>query len=326
MKTQMTNRPRGQAYDHGANGNREFSRRQFLASSGLAVAGLVAVADAEETSLPIIDCHTHIYGEDEVAYPPIEKPYRPPAGTGYFTKLKQQMQAAGVRSAVDIQILTFYEFDNRYTTDVCRNNRDVLTGVCFLNPNDPQSPALLEKYVKESNIRGLRFVDNRQSGLLDEPGNNALLATCERLGITACALTGHSDRPQLESLAARYPKLNLVIDHCLGLSAGEKYRETLDAMLALSKVPNIFAKLSYLATGSAEQYPFRDMHDSCRQLIKAYGPERCIWGSDFPCELWSPKATYSQTVRLFTHELGLDEATKRQILCETPRRLGFGVS
>ena len=25
----------------------------------------------------IIDCHAHIYGEDEQKYPPIDKPYRP---------------------------------------------------------------------------------------------------------------------------------------------------------------------------------------------------------------------------------------------------------
>jgi predicted TIM-barrel fold metal-dependent hydrolase len=300
------------------------TRREFLGSSGVAVMGLAASVSAEEKSFPIIDCHTHIYSEDEVAYPPIAKPYRPPVGTGTLAKLKQQMHAAGVRSAVDIQIITFYEWDNRYTTDVCRDNGDLLTGVCLMNPDDPQSPQLLEKYVKECNIRGLRFIDNRKSGLLDEPGNNALLATCERLGITACALIGRSDRPQLETLATRYPKLNLVIDHCLSLAAGDNYRATLDDMLALSKIPNLFAKLSYIVTGSAEQYPFRDMHDSCRQIIQAFGPERCLWGSAFPCELWCPKATYAQHLRLFTHELGLDEATKRQILCETPRRLGFG--
>jgi predicted TIM-barrel fold metal-dependent hydrolase len=299
------------------------SRRQFLASSGVAAACLATEASADETALPIIDCHTHIYSEDETTYPGIEKPYRPPAGKGTIANLRQEMKAAGVRSAVGVQTFTFYNWDNRFTADACRDNRDVLVGVCLLNPDNPQSPALLERYVKEHNIRGLRFINNQKTGQLDEPGNNALLSTCQRLGIAACALINRDGRSQLEALAARYPKLSLVIDHSLNLVAGKQYSAILDDLVALAKVPNLFAKLSHVVTGSAEQYPFRDMHDSCRQIIKAFGPERCVWGSDFPCELWCPKASYAQHLSVFTHELGLDQETKRQILCETPQRLGF---
>ena len=305
----------------------KLSRREFLASSSVAAVWLATQASAEETAAQtesaIVDCHAHIYSEDEKIYPVIEKPYRPPAGKGTIAHLRQELKAAGVRSAAAIQTFTFYGWDNRFAADACRDNRDVMTGVCLLDPNDPQSPALLEQYVKENNIRGLRFINNQKTGRLDEPGNNALLATCQKLGITACALTNRDARPQLEALAARYPKLPLVIDHCLNLAAGEQYDAILADMLALAKVPNLYAKLSYVVTGSAEQYPFRDMHDSCRQIIRAYGPERCVWGSDFPCELWCPKASYAQHLGVFTHELGLDDETKRQILCETPRRLGF---
>jgi len=81
--------------------------------------------------------------------------------------------------------------------------------------------------------------------------------------------------------------------------------------------------LSYLVTGSAEEYPFRDMHPSCKQIIQAFGPDRCIWGSDFPCELWCLKATYQQHLQVFTKELGLDEETKQKILGTTPKRLWF---
>jgi hypothetical protein len=46
-------------------------------------------------------------------------------------------------------------------------------------------------------------------------------------------------------------------------------------------------------------------------------------GSDVPCELWCPKATYSQQLRVFTHEMGFDPESKRWILGETARRLYF---
>jgi predicted TIM-barrel fold metal-dependent hydrolase len=303
------------------------SRRDFLASSGVASAYLATAAFAEEagaeTEPAIVDCHAHIYSEDEKTYPVIEKPYRPPAEKGTIAHLRQEMKAAGVRSAAAVHTFTFYGWDNHFTADACRDNRDVISGVCLLDPEDPNSPAVLERYVKEHNIRGLRFINNQKTGRLDEPGNSSLLATCQRLGITACALTNRDVRPQLEALAARYPKLSLVIDHCLNLVAGKQYDAILGDMLALARVPNLHAKLSHVVTGSAEEYPFRDMHDSCRQIIDAFSPERCVWGSDFPCELWTPKVTYAEHLKIFTQALPLKDSARAQILGETARRLWF---
>lgn len=304
---------------------KDLSRREFLVSGGAAAVGLATVRVSAAGALPIVDCHAHIYGEDDEIYPIIEKPYRPPAGKGTVAHLRQELKAAGVRSAAAIHTFTYYGWDNRFTVDTCRANRDIMTGVCLLDPDDPQSPGLLERHVKESNIHGLRFINNKKTGRLDEPGNSALLSICQRLGITACALINRDSRSQLEALAARYPKLSIVIDHALNLVAGKDYDAILSDMLAMAKTPNLHAKLSHVVTGSAEEYPFRDMHDSCWQIIKAYGAERCVWGSDFPCELWCPKASYAEHLRVFTHELGLDQETKRQILSETPRRLGFAI-
>lgn len=305
------------------------SRREFLAASGAAAAGMPALATAAQAdpaeALPlVIDAHAHVYSEDERTYPPIEKPYRPPPGSGTIQHLRKTLQSNGVRHATAVHTFTFYRWDNRFVADASRDNRDLLAGVCLLNPDDPESPGVLERYVKESNIRGLRSIP-AESGRLDDPKVRDLWSTAARLGIVVCVLVNRDKRTELESLAARYPKLPIVIDHCLNLAAGESYDAILGDMIGLAKTPNLHAKLSYVVTGSALEYPFRDMHESCRQIIKAYGPGRCVWGSDFPCELWCPKATYAQHLRVFTHELGLDAATKRQVLGETARRLWFSV-
>jgi predicted TIM-barrel fold metal-dependent hydrolase len=52
----------------------------------------------------IIDCHAHIYGEDEKKYPTIDNPYRPPKGTGRLVHLRREMQAAGVKFVSAVQI------------------------------------------------------------------------------------------------------------------------------------------------------------------------------------------------------------------------------
>jgi L-fuconolactonase len=306
------------------------TRRDFLQTAGLAATALslgsprtVVEASLNDTEVPlIIDCHAHVYGSDESKYPTIANPYRPPAGKGTTAHLRQQLSAAGVGFAAAIQTSTFYGWDNRCLADAARDSADVLAGVCTLNPDDPASPALLERYVRESNIRGLRSIPGR-SGRYVDPGIEALWSVAERLGIVVNVNTGREKRAELESLALRHSSLKVVIDHCLYLSAGKYGEAILGDMLRLSRLQNVYAKLSCVGTGSAESYPFRDMHEPCQKIIAAFGPDRCVWGSDFPCELWCPKATYSEHLRVFTHEMGLDAESKRWILGETARRLYF---
>jgi predicted TIM-barrel fold metal-dependent hydrolase len=300
------------------------TRREFLQTAAIgavaASTGVVPAADAE--SPLIIDCHAHIYSEDEQKYPTIENPYRPPAGTGTIDHLRREMQASGVKYVTAIQTSTFYRWDNRFTADASRDNREFMAGVCTLDPDDPNSPKLLKEYAKSFNIRGMRSIPAK-SGSLDDPGVAALWKTAEELGIVINVLVNADKRNEIEALVERHPKLRIVLDHCLNIKAGPTLEPTLKAMLGLADLPTAHAKLSFMATGSDEEFPFHDMHEPCHRVIEAYGPERCVWGSDFPCELWCPKVTYAQNLQLFTRELHLNREAQRAILGETPKRLWF---
>ncbi|MGE3821546.1 MAG: amidohydrolase, partial [Isosphaeraceae bacterium] len=299
------------------------ARRRFLATC----AGFAALsrrgwsAPAEPSSL-VIDCHAHIYSEDENAYPTIENPYRPPAGKGTVSHLLREMKANGVSRATAIQTSTFYRWDNRFLADSSKRHASVLAGVCTLDPDDPTSPAILERYARESNVRGMRSIPAK-SGRLDDPGVIALWSTAERLGIVINVLVNRDKADEVESLARRHPSLRLVIDHCLNLRVGPELEPTLGALERLARRPNLHAKLTFIPTGTAEAYPCRDLHEPCRRVIAAFGPERCVWGSNFPCELWNPKVTYAQHLAIFQRELGLDDKARAAILGETARTLWF---
>ncbi len=270
----------------------------------------------------IVDCHAHIYGEDEKAYPTIDKPYRPPTGKGTLTHLRQEMKAAGVRYVTAIQTSTFCRWDNRFTSDSARDNADWMVGVVTLNPDDPESPALLERHVREFNVRGMRSIP-AADGRLDHPGVAKLWEAAERLGIVINVLVNRDRQPEIERLLERVPRLRIVIDHCLNIKVGRSVEADLKAMAALAKNPNVHAKLTFIPTGSAEEYPCRDMHDTCQAVIDTYGPDRCVWGSDFPCELWCPKVSYAQHLAIFTKHLGLDSQSLAAVLGGTAYRLWF---
>ncbi|MFQ6042460.1 MAG: amidohydrolase family protein, partial [Candidatus Poribacteria bacterium] len=91
----------------------------------------------------------------------------------------------------------------------------------------------------------------------------------------------------------------------------------------LSIFENLYAKLSFIVTGSEKEFPCRDMFEIVGQIIDAYTPERCVWGSDFPTSLWIPKVTYQQHLEIFKEHLELSDDEKTAILGETAMKLWF---
>ena len=70
-------------------------------------------------------------------------------------------------------------------------------------------------------------------------------------------------------------------------------------MLALARLPNVGVKLSGAPSTSSQPYPHRNIHGYLRQIVEAFGPDRCFWGTDItrmPC-------SYRQCVTMFTEEL-----------------------
>jgi len=274
----------------------------------------------------IVDTHAHIYSEDEIHYPKIENPLRPPEGKGTIEHLKQEADLNGVTKVVVVQTSTAYRWDNKLTADTVKANRDWTTGVCTLNPEDTASPDLLAHYADEYGIRGLRvFPTAGQKPALGHKGHLRFWERAAEKGVVICALINPDFCDALAVLLERFPQVAVVLDHCANLRASDAPdSENLRRVLAMAKYPNLYAKVSMVVTGSDEEYPCRDMHGVARKIIDVFGPERCIWGSDFPCELWIPKVTYAQHLKIFTEEMGLSENDKRAVLGETAMRLWFG--
>jgi predicted TIM-barrel fold metal-dependent hydrolase len=206
--------------------------------------------------------------------------------------------------------------------DTSEAARDWAVGVCTLDPDDPHSPEVLYALVERSNVKGMRSVPASDGGY-DHPGVRRLWGEAERLGIVINSLVPAALADELSALVNDHPDLRVVLDHGLSLKAGPEYDATVSKVTELARYPNLFVKLTFIPTGSAEEYPFRDMHDACRRFIEAYGPERCVWGSNFPVELWCPKVTYQGHLRIFREELGLTESEQTAILGGTAERLWF---
>jgi len=170
-----------------------------------------------------------------------------------------------------------------------------------------------------------RHLDYSVEKHLDHPGVDALWSTADELGIVINVLIRLPLADELETMLQRHPNLPVVLDHCMFAHGKDGIEgETLQRALDLARYPNLHAKLTWLAAGSDQPHPFADTHALIGAVIEAYGPDRCVWGSDFPCEYYTPQVTYAEHLALFGRALELSAAEQETILSTTPGRLWFG--
>jgi len=95
-------------------------------------------------------------------------------------------------------------------------------------------------------------------------------------------------------------------------------------LCALGKNERAIIKLSGLAKFSRQSFPYEDTWPYAHALAESFGPERCLWGSDWPFLRAPERLDYGPLLTLF-EQIVPDAQVRRQIQWETPRRIfGFG--
>jgi predicted TIM-barrel fold metal-dependent hydrolase len=105
-------------------------------------------------------------------------------------------------------------------------------------------------------------------------------------------------------IATRHPGLKVHIDHIgrwfggSGIKDEAAYADLPD-MLALARLSNVGVKLSGAPSTSSHAYPYKNIHGYLKQIVDAFGPDRCFWGTD----ITRMPIPYRQCVTMFTEEL-----------------------
>jgi len=272
----------------------------------------------------IIDCHAHVYAPDEERYQPAQNPLRVPGGGGSVQDLGKISRANGVAAVRAVQTVSFYGYDNRYLCDVARANPDWVSGVCTLDPDDPHSPGYLQQFVRGSGVKSLRSIPGRSRTTFDDQAVRGLWQESADLGITVDLFLMNLEWVEgAVRLLQEFPDLTVALCHCMDIKPGPAYEKTLDQVLRLARFKNLYAKVDFISTGTETGYPGADLQAAALQIIEAYGWERCVWGSNFPNKLWTPKLTYAEHLRIFQEVLPLSSRARAGVLGETARRLWF---
>jgi predicted TIM-barrel fold metal-dependent hydrolase len=254
------------------------SRRVFL-GQGAAVSLLATgVAEAGER-VPVVDTHLHCFaGRDDKRFTYHERaPYRPDE-VASPEHLLRCMEGAGVDYAIVVHAEP-YQDDHRYLAHCLRVGNGKLKGTALVFADRPGSVDQLPDLVKRLGVVAVRVHAYAPDRLppFGRPELRNLWARATDLGLAVQLHFEPRYAAGFEPYLKEFPRTPVVIDH-LGRPFQGTPREY-ETVLGFARYDNTVMKLSSVPT--PRQYPHRDVAPVLRQIVRAWGPDRLIYGGGF---------------------------------------------
>ncbi len=230
----------------------------------------------------IIDTHLHVWSDDFSRYPFAEG--RQASEGAPVELLNETMAEAGVDKAVIVQPIG-YLYDNRYVADCLRRFPGKFAAIGLVNRNAADAPDQLERLVKEDGFVGLRIHLSRPNHPSEwaAPDQDPIWQRAESLGVCFIVYGPSTHLPAIEPIIARFPNVPVVLDHIGGAPTDEAPPyPLLSNVLRLAEYPNVYVKFTPQAHKSKLPYPHEDTFSTFRRIYDAFGPQRLMWGTNFP--------------------------------------------
>jgi L-fuconolactonase len=242
---------------------------------------------------PILDTHAHFYQVTRpggVAWPP--------RGSGTLDRdhLPAHYEAAvrplGFVGAVLVEASPLHE-DTRWVEERATDKTFYPAFVAALDVTARDSEERLAELVRNPWVVGVRaFLWSGEIDLDDR--QRALLAKLDQNGMTLDLISRKSTnpKPRVDHLAAAFPSLRIIINHLGGAAGREPSSAWTSDIELIAARPNVHMKLSAIFdmfnTGPDESVAWTSPLevDAYRPhldvIFAAFGPERVIFGSNWP--------------------------------------------
>ncbi len=266
----------------------------------------------------MIDTHLHLF--DPLRHPFDDgAPYRPlPHECANWTALRDLLRAQGVERGVLVAPTAGYDHDMRPLVDSLADAGGMLRGVARLR-GDESDEAL--DGLAAAGVVGVRL-DLSHDGVGE-------IERLQALGVVD-AWAQRRWFVQVQARAAEWAiggvalfawPVDLVVDHCgLPDPAEGLDQPGFAAVCRLAKRERTWVKLSGAFRFSRERWPHGDTDLYARRLVRVFGPDHCVWGSDWPFVRMTTRLDYGSVLGLLRRWVP-DAAVRERILTDSARGL-----
>jgi len=231
----------------------------------------------------MIDAHQHVWqlGRNGHAWPteadgPIYRDYD-------LADFRAEALPHGVTRTVLVQSQPDTR-DTEWLLGLAEADKLVAGVVGWADLEAPEAPARIAALAARPKLKALRpMVQDLAADWYDDPALEPAFAAMVEHGLRLDALVRVPHLASLDRLAARFPQLAIVIDHAAKprIDAEEGFAQWHAAIAPLAARPNVFCKLSGLLTECGRAPP-EAIERYAAAILELFGPERTLWGSDWP--------------------------------------------
>jgi L-fuconolactonase len=258
-----------------------------------------------------IDAHHHLWRYGERDYGWISDRMKVIARDFLPADLQNELQECRVDGAIAVQARQTLE-ETAWLLEQAEEN-DFLRGVVGWAPlAGREFPQVLESWKGKSKLKGLRHV------VQDEPDEEFLLREDFSAGIRTIRGTGlvydiliyERQLPAAIRFVDRHPEQVFVLDHIAKPRVRERALEPWRKNLVeLARRGNVFCKLSGMVTEADwHGWSGTDLRPYADAALEAFGPERLMFGSDWPvCLLASGYRRWFETAQELLSGLSAEE-------------------
>ncbi|SMX38212.1 amidohydrolase family protein [Octadecabacter ascidiaceicola] len=231
-----------------------------------------------------IDTHQHFWKLDRGDYGWLTPDFGPLYRDFLPEDLEPMLKACGIDGTIAVQAADS-EAETDFLLSLTVHYHWIIGVVGWVDLEAQSAVASIERLAQHPKLVGLRpMIQNIEDDtwMLRDTLRPAVAAMINHnLTFDALVMPRHLDH--LKTFLARYPDLRVVIDHCAKPEIRNYTFEPWASQITeLAGFPNVFCKLSGLVTESREDWVSEDLTPYVEHVRKAFGPDRVMFGSDWP--------------------------------------------
>ena len=229
------------------------------------------------------------------------------------------IRQAGVQHAIQVT-RTLSGYDNSYSLEGAREMPGTFRVCGRFDPRGADLSGRLRAFSGDPSLVGIRlFWYSADDAWLGDGSLDGFWREAEKVEVAVCVYAPRN-LGAFADVAARFPGVRLVVDH-LGadlFSPLSKRFGHWDDVCGLANFENVHLKVSALPEATGERFPFPAAQERIREVYEQFGPDRLMWGSNFP--LTRRVCSYAEAVDLI--RVACDFFTpedRAKVLSETAR-------
>ncbi|HAM72146.1 MAG TPA: amidohydrolase [Verrucomicrobiales bacterium] len=244
-----------------------------------------------------LDAHQHFWNLAQFPHPWIT-PELPALRRDFGpADLKPHLERHSLDGSILVQTFSSLE-ESRFFLSLATQHPWIRGVVAWVDLTDPDVGETVEALQEHPKFVGIRHVvhDEPDPLWLNRHEVMAGLATLELHRVPYDLLLRPQHLPAAIEVARHYPGLPLVVDHIAKPRiAQEGWGEWAEGIRSLARFPNVWCKLSGMITEAARGgWKPEDLKPYVRHVLEVFGPERLMYGSDWPVCLLA--GSYDQVV------------------------------